>query len=463
VSVAAKSPATWRIGGRSLGIAATCVGAGALSLLVASQTTYDPTAWLIWGREIVHGELDTTVGPSWKPLPVFVTAPAALLGDAAQQQLWLVAARAGGLGAVVLAFVLARRLAGRVAGVISAIALLLAGGLASQVFRGDSEGMLAALALGAVLSHLSGHRWRTFALIVGTVLLRPETVLFVVGYGLWLVRRAPWEERRRTIAILLGVAVLIASLWLVPEEIGSGELLRAASRARQPVADSPAQAAFPFLATFTNAAPILPWPIYVGGFALVVAAVRKPTVDRLPLALAAAATLLMVVVAVMAQGGFTGKTRYLTIPVAITCVLGGAGWACLYRMTRSRLSARGTAAVAALAATVAAPFVARDVLRLRDQTRYALAESALYAALPDALARSGGRAALIKCGALYTAPADTQAVARALRLHEWQVGIAVRPPGAIVARRGSALSNDRRFRTVVGTSRWVVSSTCSGR
>ena len=119
--------------------------------------------------------------------------------------------------------------------------------------------------------------------------------------------------------------------------------------------------------------------------------------------------------------------------------------------------------MAALAATVAAPFVARAALRLRDQTRYALAESALYAALPDALARSGGRAALIKCGALYTAPADTQAVARALRLHEWQVGIAVRPPGAIVARRGSALSNDRRFRTVVGTSRWVVSSTCSGR
>jgi hypothetical protein len=463
VSAAAKSPASWRTGARSLGIAAACVAAGALSLLAARQTTYDPTAWLIWGREIVHGELDTTVGPSWKPLPVFVTAPAALLGDAAQQELWLVAARAGGLGAVVLAFVLARRLGGPVAGVISAVALLLAGGLASQVFRGDSEGMLAALALGAVLSHLAGHRWRTFALVVGTVLLRPETMLFVAGYGLWLVRRAPCEERRRTTAIVLGVAVLIVSLWLVPEEIGSGEPLRAASRARRPVADSPAQAAFPFLATFTNGAPILPWPIYVGGVALVVAALRKPSPDRLPLALAATATLLMVVVAVMAQGGFTGKTRYLTIPIAITCVLGGAGWAWLYRMTRSRLSARGTAAVAALAAAAAAPFVVRDVLRLRDETRYALAESALYAALPDAIARSGGRAALMRCGALYTAPADTQAVARALRVHEWQVGIAIRPPGAIVARRGSSLSNDRRFPTLVRTSRWVVSSTCSGR
>ena len=79
----------------------------ALSLLVSAQTAYDPTAWLIWGREIVHGNLSTTAGPSWKPLPVVVTAPTALLGDAVQQQVWLVVARVGILAAVAVTWRLA--------------------------------------------------------------------------------------------------------------------------------------------------------------------------------------------------------------------------------------------------------------------------------------------------------------------------------------------------------------------
>jgi hypothetical protein len=30
---------------------------------VASQPTYDPWAWIIWGREITQGALDTSLGP----------------------------------------------------------------------------------------------------------------------------------------------------------------------------------------------------------------------------------------------------------------------------------------------------------------------------------------------------------------------------------------------------------------
>ena len=33
---------------------------------------YDPWAWLIWGRELLHGGLETAAGPSWKPLPVLI-------------------------------------------------------------------------------------------------------------------------------------------------------------------------------------------------------------------------------------------------------------------------------------------------------------------------------------------------------------------------------------------------------
>src|SRR3712207_5758396 len=67
---------------------------GAVSLLLPSTPTYDPWAWIIWGREITELDLDTVDGPSWKPLPVMFTTLFALAGDDAAPELWLVIARA---------------------------------------------------------------------------------------------------------------------------------------------------------------------------------------------------------------------------------------------------------------------------------------------------------------------------------------------------------------------------------
>src|SRR5262249_616311 len=148
------------------------------SLLLGHRATYDPTAWLIWGREIVHGNLSTTSGPSWKPLPILLTAPTALLGDPAQEQILLVAARAGGLAALALAYRLAGRLEGPAAGVLAVLALFFSSGYATRTFRGDSEGVLVAVAFGAIEAHLCGRRWAAFALIVAATLIRPELFVF---------------------------------------------------------------------------------------------------------------------------------------------------------------------------------------------------------------------------------------------------------------------------------------------
>src|SRR3954469_20538970 len=182
-----RAPRGWALAG------AACLGVAALSLLVSHEPTYDPAAWLIWGREILHGDLSTTAGPSWKPLPILVTAPAALLGDGAQQDVWLIVARGGALAALVLCYRLAWRLEGPVAGVIAAVALLVSSGYATRTFRGDSEGILVALAFGAIETHLVGRRRLAFGLLVATALLRPEMWLFAGLYGLWLprVRAAP--------------------------------------------------------------------------------------------------------------------------------------------------------------------------------------------------------------------------------------------------------------------------------
>src|SRR5207237_8399656 len=77
-----------------LALAGLALAVGALSLLIPSTPSYDPWAWIVWGREIVHFKLHTTGGPSWKPLPVVFTTLFAPFGRAAPD-LWLVVARAG--------------------------------------------------------------------------------------------------------------------------------------------------------------------------------------------------------------------------------------------------------------------------------------------------------------------------------------------------------------------------------
>ena len=100
-------------------LALACVALAALSLLGPSTPTYDPWAWIIWGREVMHLDLSTGFGPSWKPLPVALTTVFGLFGGAAPD-LWMVAARAGALAGALFAFRLGRRLGGTAGGVVAA-------------------------------------------------------------------------------------------------------------------------------------------------------------------------------------------------------------------------------------------------------------------------------------------------------------------------------------------------------
>src|SRR5215210_7715073 len=222
-----------------------CLGIAALSLLGPATLTYDPWAWAIWGREIIHLDLNTVSGPSWKPLPILFTTPFALFGDDAAPELWCVIARAGGLLAIALAYRLGSRLGGRAAGVIAAGSLLLADEFVRNSARGNSEGLLVAVCLWAVERHLDGRRADAFALGLGAALLRPEAWPFLGLYGLWLA----WSEPRRR-PLVAGAFVVCGILWFAPEYWGSGDWLRAANRARQPNPDSPAFAEHPFLEVF---------------------------------------------------------------------------------------------------------------------------------------------------------------------------------------------------------------------
>ena len=120
VDAASPAPRPWKL------LVLVCLGLAALSLLGPSNPTYDPWAWIIWGREVGNLDLNTVSGPSWKPLPVFFTTVFSFFGDDAAPNLWLVIARAGGFLAIAMAYRLGARLGGWPAGVIAALALLFA-------------------------------------------------------------------------------------------------------------------------------------------------------------------------------------------------------------------------------------------------------------------------------------------------------------------------------------------------
>jgi hypothetical protein len=434
-----------------------CLALATLSLLLPSVPTYDPWAWIIWGREIMHGDLVTTTGPSWKPLPVIFTTPFSLLGDDGAPLAWLAIARAGGVLAFAMAYRLGARLAGPVAGAIAAVSLVLADDFIFNFARGNSEGILVAVCLWAIERHLDGRHRDAFALGVAAALLRPEVWPFIALYGLYLL----WRDRTwRTLALVAGGGLVLGLLWFVPEYIGSGNFLRAAARARQPTPGSPAFAAHPFVEVFSRSASILTPPVYLGGAIAVIAALRSRR--RLYLTMAVIGAVLMVAVALMTQFGFAGNLRYVALPAALVCVLAGAGWVGLVRAAHGRFGVVAAGALVLVVAAFAFPFVRADVGELRAGAATVSDEADLYGSVPEAIAAGGGEAKLRACGTVYTGAYQTQTVAWYMHLHEVQTEIFAFPPGTTVTPSFTALSRDPRFRTIARTARWIIGSSCRG-
>ena len=343
-----------------IGLAIAALAIGGLSLLIPSTPSYDPWAWIVWGREIVHLKLHTLGGPSWKPLPMIFTTLFAPFGQA-EPNLWLVIARAGALSAVVMVFRLSWRLTrqagsyfartseqtGRVltygpallAGLIAAVGLALSGGFISDNALGYSEGLATALMLIAVERHLDGRPRQAFAVGFFVALDRPEIWLFWGPYGLWLF----WRDagaRKLVIALFL----LIPVCWFLPEYWGSGHFLRGVNRAQHPRSNSLAFAKSPFFSELIDAA----WPTILLRIKLAAAllvgvvavlsfrdwrrdglAVFKDTAARARViaALAGVAGLMwFVVIAMMTQIGFSGNNRYLVLGSALVEICGAVAW-----------------------------------------------------------------------------------------------------------------------------------------
>ena len=192
-----RQPSTAAVAGRHRLRSALCRGSPAASCSPrcrcssADQTTYDPTAWLIWGREIVHGgPVDDARARRGSRCRCSFTTPAAPFGDdgpAAALARRRARRRARGARADLPARLAARGPGRRRASPRSR--LLMLERLRHGTFRGDSEGLLVAprARRDRDAPPVPAPRLRVRARSPRRRSCARSCALFAVGYGLWLL------------------------------------------------------------------------------------------------------------------------------------------------------------------------------------------------------------------------------------------------------------------------------------
>jgi hypothetical protein len=438
----------------------------ALSLLIPSTPSYDPWAWLVWGREIAHLNLHTTGGPTWKPLPVIFTTIFSLFGNAAPD-LWLVVARAGALMAVIMTFKVAWRIAGgliaipgdgagrerlvRVAPVafaalVAAASLVNSRGFVTDNALGYSEGLMTALVLLAVDRHLDGARRQAFVIGFFAALDRPELWALWGPYGVYV-----WWKDRGARLLIGSLFVLIPVLWFGPEYWGSGHFFRGVTRAQHVRSNSAALAKCPFCTELRQHAwPRVMFRIKAVAILAVLAAAfglwrtRATWWRREPVAPGIVARLLLVVlgtvgwlwwigIAVLTQAGFSGNDRYLVLGSALISIAGGVGWgwgaataADVIRARWARIRRHtgalvwGTVAAAAAVLIAAPPWIGPSIIDVPATHRALVYQAHLREDMAAAVHRLGA-ARILHCGTVMTEGFQVPMLAWNLDVHTVRV------------------------------------------
>ncbi|HEX5367459.1 MAG TPA: hypothetical protein VFW63_12450 [Acidimicrobiales bacterium] len=431
-----------------------CLAVSVASLALPATLAFDPWAWLVWGREVGELGLDTTGGPSWKPLPVLVTTVLSVAGGHAPV-LWLVLARTAGLLALVAAFRLAARFAGPWAGALAAGLLVLTPDGGPRFLRLVAEGhtapVTATLSLWAVDRHLAGRPLAALLAATAVALDRPEAWPFLALYAAWLWRSTP--ACRPVVAACL---VAVPVLWLGGDWWGSGDAWHGADAARV-VAGTPGERASWAWQRVARAVASPAWP---AAAAAVATAWRRREAALLVLAAGAVAWSALVA-AMSVTLGYAALSRFLLPAAAALCVLAGVGVVRVVAAARGRAGAR---AVVALLLAAAVPPVLARATSIGTVAEGVASRARLEADLDVVIDRAGGPGALLACGGVAIRPSDVPRVALA-----WKLDVPLRRvdgrlgdrPGVVLVGAGEdeaarlAAAGDDGVAELARSSRWV--------
>jgi hypothetical protein len=306
-----------------LAVAVAVLGVSTVVVVATGmRPDYDGFGWLVWGRQVLHWNLNTDGAPSWKPLTFVFTLPYALAG-AAQLWLWMVTSVAGAVGGCVFAARIAfkltgpapgRRYAPYVAAGFAGICLLGIDTYSHLVLIANSDPLIVTLCLGAIDCHLSGRRRLAFTFLVGAALGRPEVWVFAALYAGWAWRRAPAMRW----LLVLGIA-LIPVFWFTIPALTSHSWFIAGDLA---LGQKTVIHGSKILGVISRFRSLYELPMQLAALlGIGLAAARR---DRVTLAIAGAGVLWVVIEIAFAYHGWSAVSRYLIEPAGVMVVLAGA-------------------------------------------------------------------------------------------------------------------------------------------
>lgn len=429
-----------------------CAAVAVATLALPAALTFDSWSWLVWGREVGRFDLDTTGGPSWKPLPVGVTTVVAPLGWAAVPA-WLAIARTGTLLALVGTYRLGSRIAGPVAGLLASGLLVLTPDGDPRFLRLLAEGHVApwsaACALFAVELHLEGRRSGALALGFAASLLRPEAWPFLATYAAWLW----WRDRERR-PIVVTVLALVPVLWFGFDWWGSGSPLHGAGTAQVAAGASILDRTGEALLV---AAEMVAAPVWLGAAVGLASGRRRGESGLLVLAGGAVAWSALVI-AMAAVFGYAALSRFFLPSAAVACVLASVGLIRLLRAPPDSQRRAMTMAVVALAALLLVPRIVGVPSVLAEAADRAPVEDDL-----DVVLDAVGRDRLLSCGALAVDGVGLLRTAVAWKLdvphHRVTLDLGTSSTGVMVMRSGGprdeAISRQDHTTPIVRSTHWV--------
>jgi hypothetical protein len=406
------------------------VFAAATAFVVATNMRpgYDAFGWLVWGRQVLHWNLNTDGAPSWKPLTFLFTLPFALAGRG-DIWLWMVTSVAGAFAGVVFAGRIAYRLTGPcperryapwVAALFAGVGVLALDGYWQQILIANADPLVVTACLAAIDAHFSKHPRLAFSMLVLASLGRPEVWPFALLYALWAWRAVPSMRRFTAVG-----AVLIPALWFVIPALTSKSWFEPGDLALHSVNPINVIHGSKFSAIIDRFFSLYQLPVWLAALCGVgIAAARR---DRQTLGLVAAVCLWVALEIGLALHGWSGATRYLFEPAAVTVVIAGSAVGRLLGFAPRRpwvLRWVGPVVVVALFAALY-PLVHDREHAAEPEFTQAHASGRQLDRLQAVIAKDGGAAKIRGCGGPTTLVGNQSMLAWALRMNVGEVGFKI--------------------------------------
>jgi hypothetical protein len=390
-------------------------------IVTGMRPGYDAFGWLVWGKQVLHWNLNTDGAPSWKPMTFLFTLPFALAGRG-QLWLWLITSVAGSLAAAVFGARIAYKLSGPApqrswapwaAALFAAAGVLGLSGFWHQMVIANSDPIMVTLCLATIDLHLSRRPRLAFAVLVLASLGRPEAWPFAALYALWLF----WAVPRARLWAVVGLA-LIPALWFSVPALTSRSWFYAGDLALSSINKVNIIHGSKIIGVVGRFWALSELPMQLAALAgLGIAAARR---DRRPLVLAGAICLWVAVEIGFALHGYSGASRYLFEPAAVMVVIAaGAVGQALAFAPAGPWPLRWIGPVAAVGLVALLAPIARDRLRTtRGVIEQAKHDGKQVDRLRDTIDKDGGADRIRACGQPVTLVGFQSAVA-------WETGLNV--------------------------------------